>query len=190
MLALADEAGIKFDFIHVCNTAGIMRGICPQYNMVRLGIGLYGYYPSEYIKQISNVNIKPVAEFVTNISAVNVIEAGEAVSYGATFRADKTMRIATLPVGYADGYNRLLSNRGKVIINGKTADVVGRVCMDQMMVDITDIPDAKEGTEAVLMGERQGICVDADSIADMCMTISYEVLTSVAQRVERVFVED
>lgn len=190
MLDTAEKNGMSFKCIHACNSAGIMKALCPRYNMVRLGIGLYGYYPSEYVKKISSAKIKPIAEFVTNISAVNVISAGEAVSYGATFRADRKMRIATLPVGYADGYNRLLSNRGKVIINGRLADVVGRVCMDQMMVDITDIPEAHEGTEAVLIGERQGICVDADDIADMCMTVSYEVLTSIAQRVERVFVED
>lgn len=189
MLDTAEQNGMSFEYIHACNSAGIMKGICPKYNMVRLGIGLYGYYPSEYVKKTSSAKIKPIAEFVTNISAVNVISAGETVSYGATFRADREMRIATLPVGYADGYNRLLSNRGKVIINGKLADVVGRVCMDQMMVDITDIPEAHEGTEAVLIGERQGICVDADDIADMCRTVSYEVLTSIAQRVERVFVE-
>ena len=141
------------------------------------------------MKRVSNINIEPIAEFVTNISAVNTIAPGEAVSYGATFRAEKTMRIATLPVGYADGYNRLLSNKGKVIINGKTADVIGRVCMDQMMVDITDIPDAKEGTKAILIGKCSDICVDADSIADLCMTISYEVLTSIAQRVERVYID-
>ena len=189
MLSIAEECGIKFDYIHACNTAGIMRHLCPKYNMVRLGIGLYGYYPSEYMKRVSNINIEPIAEFVTNISAVNTIAPGEAVSYGATFRAEKTMRIATLPVGYADGYNRLLSNKGKVIINGKTADVIGRVCMDQMMVDITDIPDAKEGTKAILIGKCSDICVDADSIADLCMTISYEVLTSIAQRVERVYID-
>lgn len=112
------------------------------------------------------------------------------MSYGATFVANNNMRIATLPVGYADGYNRLLSNKGYVIINGKIARILGKICMDQMMVDVTDIPDAEIGTKVILMGKDtySGVSITADDLANMCMTIPYEILTSISPRVERIYI--
>ncbi len=189
MLAIARNSGVTFKYIHACNTAAAMRGSADYCNLIRVGIGLYGYYPSSYLKSNYNCSIEPIAKFVTNISAVNTVKKGDAVSYGASFVADKEMRIATLPVGYADGYNRLHSNKGRVIINGKYVNIIGRVCMDQMMVDISQIPDADVGTEVILMGKCGNLVLDADELANACMTISYEVLTSIAQRVERVYIE-
>lgn len=188
MLKIAHYNGFDFKTVHACNTAGALRGLCPNYGLVRLGIGIYGYYPSEYMKKTSMSDLLPIARLVTNISAVNVIKSGDEVSYGGTFVADKTMRVATLPVGYADGYSRKLSSVGYVVICGKKAKMLGRVCMDQMMVDISDIADADVGTQAVLMGDGESLAMTADDIAYVSETVSYEVLTSIAQRVERVYV--
>lgn len=187
MLAIARQRNFDFEFIHACNTAGALRGLCGDYTMVRLGIGIYGYYPSQYMKQTSSARLCPIAKWVTNVSAINYLHKGDAVSYGGDFVADRDMRIATLPVGYADGYSRKLGSRGYVVICGKRAGILGRVCMDQMMVDITDIDGVEVGVEAVLMW---GDGPDADEIADICGTISYEVLTSVQQRVERIYTEE
>lgn len=187
-LKTAHENGFDFKTVHACNTAGALRGLCPNYDLVRLGIGIYGYYPSEYMKKASSSNLLPIAQLVTNISAVNVINSGDEVSYGGTFVADKTMRVATLPVGYADGCSRKLSGEGYAVICGKKAQILGRVCMDQMMVDISDINGADVGTRAVIMGDGETPAMTADDIANISGTVSYEVLTSVAQRVERVYV--
>ncbi len=190
MVRVARQKCDTIKYVHACNTAGIMRGLGNAYNMVRLGVGLYGYYPSGYVKSECSFNIEPVAEFITNISAINDISKDDAVSYGATFVANNNMRIATLPVGYADGYNRLLSNKGYVIINGKIARILGKICMDQMMVDVTDIPDAEIGTKVILMGKDtySGVSITADDLANMCMTIPYEILTSISPRVERIYI--
>lgn len=188
MLKIAHDNGFYFKTVHACNTAGALRGLCPDYGMVRLGIGIYGYYPSEYMKKTATSDLLPIARLVTNISAVNVINSGDEVSYGGTFVAEKTMRVATLPVGYADGYSRKLSGNGYVVICGKKAKILGRVCMDQMMVDVSDIEEANVGTQAVLMGDGETFAMTADDIAGVSGTVSYEVLTSIAQRVERVYV--
>lgn len=187
MIALASKNGFEFKTVHACNTAGTMRGLCKNYDLVRLGIGIYGYYPSEYMKKTSRTDLHPIAKLVTNISAVNTVGCGDEISYGGTFRAQKAMRVATLPVGYADGYSRKLSSVGYVVICGKKAQILGRVCMDQLMVDVSDIDEATVGTEAILMGNGSDIAMTADDIAELCDTVSYEVLTSIAQRVERIY---
>lgn len=188
-LAIAKQMGKSFYHVHACNTAGTLRGLCKNYDMVRLGIGIYGYYPSLDMKPACNGKLLPIARLVTNISAINGISKGDAISYGGIFVADGDMRVATLPVGYADGYDRKLSDVGHVVICGKKARILGRICMDQMMVDVTHIPEAVVGSEAVLMGDVCG-CFDADDIAEICGTISYEVLTSLSRRVERVYVTE
>lgn len=188
-LSIAKQFGKNFRHVHACNTAGALRGLCKNYDMVRLGIGLYGYYPSPDMKGQCNCSLLPIARLVTNISAINGISKGDAISYGGVFVAESDMRVATLPVGYADGYNRKLSDVGHVIICGKKAKILGRICMDQMMVDVTDIPEAVVGSQAMLMGDANG-CFDADDIAEICGTISYEVLTSLSRRVERIYVTE
>ncbi len=187
MLAIARSKGVSFKHIHACNTAGALRGLCKEYSMIRLGIGLYGYYPSEYMKKTSSAELLPVGRFVTNISAVNTIHKGDEVSYGGTFTAECDMQVATLPVGYADGFSRKLSDEGYAVICGKKAKILGRVCMDQFMADISHIPEAGVGTDALLMGEN---AMTADDMAEICDTISYEILTSIARRVERVYIND
>ena len=136
------------------------------------------------------IDIRPVMTLKTNITHLKTLPSGEYISYGRKFRTERESRIATLPVGYADGYTRLLFNKGKVIINGHFAPVVGRICMDQCMIDVTDIEDVKLGDEVVLMGESSGLKFTAEDIADLLGTISYEVVCMISKRVPRVYMKD
>lgn len=148
--------------------------------LMRPGIALYGYGADA-----GRHSLTPLLAWKTRITALRDLAAGEPVSYNATFRATRPTRIALLPVGYADGYNRLLSNRGAVLIRGHRAPVTGRVTMDQIMVDVTDIPAAALGDEAVLLGEQGSERITADEIATLTGTISYEVLCAIGTRVRR-----
>jgi len=174
-------------WVHAANSAAIIRYPDTYLNMVRAGISMYGYYPSKDVASTS-IHLKPILEWRTRIVYIKEVEEGEGISYGRTFISPRKARIATLPVGYADGYNRLLSNKGWVLIHGQKAPVVGRVCMDQIMVDVTDISSPKVGDEAVLLGEEGGNRITADDLAELCGTISYEILTSISQRVPRYYV--
>jgi alanine racemase len=129
-----------------------------------------------------------VLRWKTRIAALREIAPGEGVSYNATFRAERTARIALLPVGYADGYNRLLSNRGEVLVRGRRAPIAGRVTMDQTMIDVTDIPDAAVSDEVMLIGEQGGDCITADDLAAHTGTIAYEVLCAIGTRVPRLWI--
>jgi alanine racemase len=151
--------------------------------LLRPGIALYGYGPHAVER-----GLQPVLSWKTRITALRTIAEGEAVSYNATFRAARPTRIALLPVGYADGYNRLLSNRGQVLLRGQRAPIAGRVTMDQTMIDVTDIPDAAVGDEVVLVGIQQTQRVTADDLAARTGTIAYEVLCAVGTRVPRLWV--
>ena len=127
----------------------------------------------------------------TNVVHIKKIPSGEYISYGRKFKTERESLIATLPVGYADGYTRLLFGKAKVIINGQLAPVVGRICMDQCMVDITDIKgDIKVGEEVILIGEKNGVKIDADDIAEMLGTINYEVICMISKRVPRVYIKN
>ena len=168
--------------IHACNSAGLMQH--PEWggDMVRAGIILYGHDPSG---EIHLEGLRPAMQFKTVVSHVKDLLHGESVSYGRTFLADQPMRVATLCCGYADGYPRLLSGKGVVSIRGKAAPVLGRVCMDQMMVDVTGIPEAEPGDEVIVLGggTADRFCDAADKIG----TIPYELLCGIARRVPRVF---
>ena len=148
--------------------------------LLRPGIALYGYGP-----HAAERGLQPVLSWKTRITALRTIAAGEAVSYNATFRAARPTRIALLPVGYADGYNRLLSNRGEVLVRGQRAPIAGRVTMDQTMIDVTDIADAAIGDEVVLLGQQGSERITADDLAAHTGTIAYEVLCAVGARVPR-----
>ena len=126
----------------------------------------------------------------TNVSYVKEVEAGVSIGYGRTFFTKRKSKIATVPVGYADGYSRALSNKAKVIINGTSVPVVGNVCMDQFMVDVTDAGDVKAGDTVILMGEDNGEVISADDIARIENTISYEVLCGVGKRVPRIYIKN
>lgn len=172
--------------LHCCNSAGIFRYPQAHHDMARGGITLYGYPPAPGISGIPA--LRPALRWVTCGVLVKDLPAGAAVSYGGTFVAEHPMRVMTVPVGYADGYRRALSGGvGCVLVHGKRARVLGRVCMDQIMVDVTDIPDAQAGAEVVLLGRQENDEISAQEMADWLGTISYEVLLAPSARVPRVY---
>lgn len=181
--------GVTFKYLHAGNSA---TGIdTPEWtcNMLRLGISLYGLYPSGVVKK-ERVFLRPVMAFKTRIIHLKELPEGSGVSYGAIYRTRGRERIATLPVGYADGYSRLLTGKAEVLIRGRRAPVVGRICMDQCMVNVTHIPDAAVGDEAVLFGRQGDAAISADELAGWLGTINYEITCMVNHRVPRVYVRD
>lgn len=181
--------GVSVGVRHIANSAAIMDLPDTHLDGVRPGIILYGYYPSEEVNK-KNLELKPVMTLKTNIVHIKTLKKGEYISYGRKFRCEKDSVIATLPVGYADGYTRLMFGKAKVIINDKFAPVVGRICMDQCMVDITDISTAKVGDEVILMGESHNCKFNADDIAGHIHTINYEVVCMIGKRVPRVYIKN
>lgn len=171
--------------LHAASSAGAARGIGADLDLVRPGIALYGAYPSDADRD--RLRLKPVMRLVTRVLFVKEVPAGTPVSYGRTFVTEKPSRIATLPVGYGDGYPRALSNKADVLVRGRRARVVGRVCMDLTMVDVTDIPEVSPGDEVVLIGGSGEERISAEELASKAGTISYEVLTQVSKRVPRVY---
>jgi alanine racemase len=154
-------------------------------NLARPGIMLYGSYPSSTFKNL--IPLKPVMTLKTRIHFLKSVPPGTRISYGGTFTTKRESLIATLPIGYADGYSRHLSNQGEVLIRGKRAPVVGKVCMDFITVDVTDIPHVSMGDEVVLMGKQGREQISAEEIAEKINSISYEVLCSIGKRVPRVY---
>lgn len=167
---------------HACNSAGIFRYLQAHYDMVRGGITLYGCVPSPDI-----AGVRQAMRWVTRAVYVKDLPAGARISYGGTFTAERPMRVMTVPVGYADGYRRAFSGKAQVLVRGRRARVVGRVCMDQIMVDVTDIPGCAAGDEVVLMGAQGEACITADELAAWADTISYEILLAPSGRVPRVY---
>ncbi|MFM1582962.1 alanine racemase [Helcococcus ovis] len=170
---------------HISNDAGLLA-YDVKYDGFRSGISLYGMYPSQYMKEKYNVGIENSFRLISSISFIKELEKGEGVSYNHTFIAEKKMKIATVSIGYADGYFRIVSNKGFVLINGKKAKILGRVTMDQLMVDISDI-EAKLHDEVVLIGKSGEEYISPDLIAKWANTISYEIMTSISNRVYRVY---
>ncbi|AKA69113.1 alanine racemase [Clostridium scatologenes] len=184
-----EEKGLNIEIKDICNSAAIMEMPEAYCDGVRPGIILYGYYPSDEVDK-SKLDIKPVMTWKANIVHLKVLNEGQYVGYGRKFKTERKSIIATLPVGYADGYTRMLSGKAKVIINGKFAPVVGNICMDQCMVDVTDIEDVKIGDEVILMGRQNNSKFDADDMAKILGTIKNEVLCMVSKRVPRVYIEN
>ena len=179
---------LEFPIKHCANSAAIIDYPDTHMDMVRAGIGIYGLYPDLIMKD--RIELKPVMRLLASIAHIKDISKGETVSYGRTFKAQENRRIATISVGYADGYNRLLSNKGRVIINNNFAPIVGRVCMDQFMVDITHIQQSiQPGDEAILFGVNdRGLEVSVDEIAQIAGTINYEIACMVSNRVTRIYI--
>jgi alanine racemase len=179
------EKGISIPIKHAANSAAILD--LPQFNLdlVRPGIILYGMMPSSEVDQ--SFPLKPALSWKTRIVFLKEVGEGTAISYGSTFVTQRRSRIATIPLGYADGYSRLLSNQGQVLINGLRAPVVGRICMDQFMIDVTDIPDAAVGDEVVLIGRQGEEEITAMEMADLIGTINYEITCNIAKRVPRIY---
>ena len=182
-----ESIGIYIPIKHISNSAAIIHGKNLNYNMVRSGIITYGLYPSDEVNK-TNLIIEPSLELISHVVYVKTIEKGDTVSYGRTFTAEKNMKIATIPVGYADGYPRLLSNKGRVIINGKYAPIIGRICMDQFMVDVSDIDSVKESDKVTLIGRQEDCFISADEIAEFSQTINYEIICGIGKRVPRIYI--
>lgn len=174
---------------HCSNSAGILEMKEANLDAVRAGITLYGLWPSEEVRQ-DIVSITPALSWNSHIAYCKEIHAGDAVSYGGTFVAEHTMRIATIPVGYGDGYPRSLSGKGYVLIHGKKAPILGRVCMDQMMVDVTDIPEAAEGDEATLIGRNGALCITAEELGELSGRFNYELVCCIGKRVPRIYCKE
>ncbi len=180
--------GIEIPVKHVSNSAAILDLPGMRLDMVRAGIMQYGYYPSDEVKH--TVDIKPVMILKSAVAYVKTLPAGCSISYGRRFTTKRYSVIATIPVGYADGFTRLRSGKAKVIINGEFADVVGNICMDQCMADVTGAGDVTAGDEVILMGSQGGRKIDADDIAGDIGTISYEILCGISRRVPRIYIRD
>jgi len=171
--------------VHALSSAGVIRFSEHAHDMVRPGLMLYGVYPSPAMT--GQIALKPVLSWKTSILQLKKVSPGTSISYGQTFITQRESLIATLPIGYADGYPRLLSNRGEVLVRGQRAPVVGRVCMDLTMIDVTDIGETKPGDEVVLLGRQGNAEISADEMAGWSNTISYEILTSIGARVPRIY---
>jgi alanine racemase len=178
-------AGNSPALIHLANSAATITLPEAYFNMVRPGLMLYGVYPS--LDMASQVSLQPVLSWKSRILQLKKVPAGASISYGRTFIAKRESVIATVPVGYADGYSRLLSNRGAMLVKGKRAPVAGRVCMDLTMIDVTDIGEVEQGDEVVLLGRQGNAVISADEMAAWSNTISYEILTSIGARVPRIY---
>jgi alanine racemase len=175
------ERNVTFKYLHMANSAAVLTMPRTHLNMVRPGIMLYGYGLPE------RKDLKPVLSLKSNILFLKKVPSGTPISYGRTFITKRKSTIATIPVGYADGYSRKLSNLGEVIINGKLAPVVGMVCMDVIMADVTAVPNVRRNSEVILIGNRGRSRITARDIAAKTGTIPYEVLTSIGNRVKRVY---
>ena len=186
--AMLKARGIQIPIRHLDNSAGIMNFRC-HYEMVRAGIVLYGLYPSGEVDP-SLLTLKPAMSWYSRISYVKELAPGREISYGGTFRVETPIRVATVPAGYADGYRRSLSNRFYVLIRGKRAPILGRVCMDQMLVDVTDIPEATAGDEVVLLGTSGQQTISAETIAAAAGSFNYEQVCDLSHRVSRVYYLD
>lgn len=179
---------IEIPIKHINNSAGIMN-FEDRFDMCRMGIITYGLYPSEDVDK-SLLSIKPVMKWVTTVSHIKELEKGREISYGGTYTTKETRTIATIPVGYADGYPRCLSNIGRVIINGKYAPIVGRVCMDQFMVDITDIENVTLNSEVVLIGKDGDARLSMEEVSNAAHSFNYELPCVITRRVPRTYYKD
>jgi alanine racemase len=176
--------GIAPPLVHLANSAATITLPEAYFNMVRPGLMLYGVYPSP--QMAAQISLKPVLSWKTRILQLKKVPSNTSISYGQTFITKRDSLIATLPIGYADGYSRLLSNRGQALVGGKRAPVAGRVCMDLTMLDVTDIGKTQQGDEVVLLGTQENDAISADEMAAWADTISYEILTSIGARIPRI----
>ena len=185
-LELLHERGVEIPVKHCYNSAGILDIKGAEFDAVRAGISMYGLYPSDEVDR-EVVRLIPAMNWKSFITYIKTVPAGTAVSYGGTYVTEKETVIATVPAGYGDGYPRNQSNKGSVLIRGRRAGILGRVCMDQMMVDVTDIPGASVDDEVTLMGRDGREEITAEDIAETCGGFHYEILCGIGKRVPRVY---
>ncbi len=186
---LLESRGLQIPIKHISNSAGIIDMKEANCDMVRAGISIYGLYPSDEVDK-KNIRLHPAMELKSCITCIRTIEPGTAVSYGGTFVAVRPTVVATVPVGYGDGYPRSLSGKGRVLIRGKSAPILGRVCMDQMMVDITEIPEAEEDDEVTLMGRDGSEEITAEELARLGEGFHYEIICCIGKRIPRVYIKN
>ena len=179
------ERGLQIPICHLDNSAGVMN-FSRHYDMVRSGIVTYGLYPSEEVEK-DLLALEPAMIWRSRITHVKTLPAGREISYGGTFVTDKPTVVATVPVGYADGYRRSLSGKFYVLIHGVKAPILGRICMDQMMVDVSNVPDVAVGNKVVLMGEDRGQRITAQELAEAAGTFPYELICGISRRVPRYY---
>lgn len=189
MIQLCKDKGVTFIYHHCSNSAGIID--LPEVNMdiVRAGITLYGLWPSDEVQK-DRIDLHPLMSLKSHVVYVKELPKGREISYGGTFVTDKDMKIATIPVGYGDGYPRGLSNKGYVLIHGQKAKILGRVCMDQFMVDVTNIADVTIGTEVTLLGKDGTMTITMEELGDLSGRFNYEFACDMGKRVPRVFTEN
>ncbi len=183
-VAMLEARGINIPIKHINNSAGIMN-FDEYFDMCRMGIILYGLYPSAEVDK-SLLSIKPCLQWTTHISHIKTLEPGREISYGGTYVTTKETRVATVPVGYADGYPRCLSNKGKVIVNGKFAPIIGRVCMDQFMIDVSGI-EAELEDKVTLVGTDGGLTLSMEEVSEAAYSFNYELPCRIARRVPRTY---
>lgn len=185
---IEEKLGVRIPIQHCSNSAGIVEMKDANMDMVRAGITLYGLWPSDEVRQ-DIVELTPALSWYTHISYIKTVEPGNAVSYGGTFTVEKPMRIATIPVGYGDGYPRGLSGKGYVLMNGKKAPILGRVCMDQFMVDVTEIPEAEEGELVTLLGWDGEEHLSMETLGELSGRFNYELACDIGKRMPRVYLQ-
>lgn len=188
MIKLLEERGISFNFKHCDNSAGILRFPEDSFNMVRAGITLYGLWPSKDVDH--SFPLKPALSLFAKVAFIKDIPSGTSISYGGTFVSSHPMRIATIPIGYGDGYARSLSNKGYVLIHGKKAGILGRVCMDQMMVDISEIDDVKVGDIVTLIGTDNDESISLEDLGEISGRFNYEFACLLGNRIPRLYYLD
>ena len=184
-LAMLEQENVNIPIKHICNSAGIID-MPEHFDMVRMGIALYGLYPSDDVNK-SKIKLTPSMEVVSHIVHIHTVPAGTGISYGHTFVTDRETKIATVGIGYADGYPRSLSNTGRVIINGHSAPILGRVCMDLCMVDVTDIPNVKVEDTVIILGVDGDENITAEELGEKSGSFNYEIVCGFKKRVARVY---
>ena len=187
-VAMLESRGVKLPVCHLNNSAGLMN-FDRHYDLVRSGIVTYGLYPSQEVPP-ENLPLKPALHWYSRITHVKTLPAGREISYGGTYVTTAPTRVATVPVGYADGYRRSLSGKFYVLIHGKKAPILGRICMDQMMVDVTDIPQAAIGDRVVLVGSDGAEVITVEAIAEAAGSFNYEFVCGVSRRVPRYYLQE
>ena len=178
--------GVEIPIRHLNNSAGLMN-FDTHYEMVRAGIVTYGMYPSEEVSP-DLLTLKPALQFLSKVTFVKTLPAGKEISYGGTYRTTAQTRVATVPVGYADGYRRSLSGKFYCLIHGKKAPILGRICMDQMMVDVTDIPETQPGDRVTLVGTDGAETITMEQIAAAADSFNYEFVCGISRRVPRIYI--
>ena len=183
-----ESSGIDIKIRHCSNSGGILNYPQANFDMVRAGIILYGLFPSNYAK--NKLDLLPAMSLKTVVSQVKIVDVGTAVSYGGSFITKRKTKIATVPIGYADGYLRTFSSKAYMLVNGQRAPVIGRVCMDQTMLDITDIENVKENTVVTVFGKDNGAEIKVEELAEIAHTINYEILCLISKRIPRIYIKN